>query len=73
MGVLRAKCDQCWDTIPCVCPAQQGRDHAATVAVGVEMNRLLQEQNDLLREQNLLLQSKRQLVDRAQRNVLVEE
>jgi len=29
MGIFKAKCPNCWDSIPCNCSAQKERDQAA--------------------------------------------
>lgn len=54
MGWYKAKCNNCWDSIPCNCPAQQGRETSINTAtqqkLAEEHNRLLREQNELLRQ-----------------------
>jgi hypothetical protein len=49
MGILGAKCSQCWDRIPCSCPEQRDRDMAVVSWNKNEQMRLMREQNELLR------------------------
>lgn len=59
MGMFfKAKCENCWDSIPCACPRQRERDDEARSYQVDETNRLLREQNQLIREQNALLKQK---------------
>lgn len=62
MGFLHAKCEQCWDPLPCSCDLQRERDAAvrsnieyAARKLATETNELLREQNRLIAEQNALL------------------
>lgn len=57
MGFYHAKCEQCWDAIPCNCFKQKERDAYSTgtaqqtlVSEQKETNKLLREQNELLKE-----------------------
>lgn len=48
MGILSAKCPNCWDPIPCNCDAEKERSYGRSPAE--IQNELLREQNELLRE-----------------------
>lgn len=55
MGILSAKCPQCWDSIPCGCAEQGERDRSARDQEAYRQTTAVQETNRLLREQNELL------------------
>lgn len=50
MGWIKAKCEQCWDSIPCGCDKQKDRDNVVRNAPTEETNRLLRRQNELLEQ-----------------------
>ena len=50
MGFLHAKCEQCWDSIPCGCDRQKERDASTVVSQRESTDNLLRKQNKLLRE-----------------------
>lgn len=47
MGMIHAKCEQCWDVIPCHCPEQRERERAA-LAWREHENRRIREREDEL-------------------------
>jgi len=53
MGMIHAKCPECWDPLPCSCQTGNSqRPQASPMTDGLlaEQNKLLAEQNKLLRE-----------------------
>jgi len=52
MGFLKAKCPQCWDSIPCDCPEQKEREASSLSSHNAKTHRLLREQNALLKGKN---------------------
>ncbi len=55
MGILKAKCPICWDSIPCSCPEQKERESEHRSWEGWMSESLLRKQKELLEEQNRLL------------------
>ncbi len=52
MGILSAKCPDCWDPLPCGCDAEKAREKSAAAYAA---NQASHRQEELLREQNELL------------------
>ena len=56
MGMFfHAKCDYCYDPIPCHCEEQQKRDWAGHVAALRETQRRIEEQTRIIEEQTRLI------------------
>lgn len=61
MGMFHAKCECCWDPLPCQCEKQRERDQRLSNSPDAERDRLLREQNKLLREIAQTLKESRSL------------